>query len=1028
MLDIGKVLLKAIVNNYWCKIEYKKDNEVTKFMIGINYIDEKNRTIKCDAFNLMYNADVQKNYVIYFDKIIYAENDEGTYHKTPDNLLELVKKPDFFSSMLRLSVSNDDLIKYYIDCFKLDSTPYISKYGLIKGIDDDVLLKNDIYPLNDEQFKILASESFYKKERKEKKRELNLEKIERNYCVNVLAIEIGSKKQKYILAYRPLVLDFEHKCLISASEEVYKNSEFILDNNTNNVKEVMSINKFIPEDKQYLLDDFYHNLNEIKDVILDYNGSRNMPYNKSIKIDDLPYIINLERKLAIDVDYEFDRINKVINNEEETPLPLKVFLDEPDIRLAKRINYPIFTVNNLYDIDQINAINIAMKSPASYIQGPPGTGKTQTILNAIFTALFNNKTVLVTSNNNIPMDGIYNAINKLKYNDKFDLLFPAIRLGSIENVENAILKINQMYEIAKNLNVKENRIKDIKEERKAAMKNLVDLLDKNDIKKSLEYRIEALENFTKTLNLESNLMSIYASDSIQTLKNELSKYENITDDFTKYMNINHAQLFTAINFETAGRLQKLSKERYSELFLIINDANETNKKEKAIQLRKFLSNNTNLKLFLEIFPVIISTNLSCTYLGEPGTTFDIVMMDEAAQCSITNALIPISRGNQIMLVGDAQQLSPVILLDEKLNKKLMNKYNIPEEYNYVSNSIYTAYTKIDVCNNETLLCSHYRCDEKIISFSNKKYYNNKLKCKRIGNSNTPLEYRDTSKYEEITDEKNISTGEVKAIETYIKEHPNEQIGIITPFVKQKEYLEENLSKTYPDIPIGTVHAFQGDQQNVILFSTAITNKTSKGTYNWLKNNKELINVAMSRAKDKFVMFANKDKISKLSDNKDDDNIKELSDYVYSNGNYVVKNISPASYALGTKQLNTPSEKDLQETFNQILSVIDKNCIIKSEVPVSSIFTHFKDDNSLFYKGRFDLVIFDKTYKGEERVVAAVELNGPEHYSEEQVQERDKLKQQICDNHHFTLYTVKREYARDYRRNKEALIEILNKSK
>ena len=28
MLDIGKILLKAICNSYWCKIEYKKDNEI----------------------------------------------------------------------------------------------------------------------------------------------------------------------------------------------------------------------------------------------------------------------------------------------------------------------------------------------------------------------------------------------------------------------------------------------------------------------------------------------------------------------------------------------------------------------------------------------------------------------------------------------------------------------------------------------------------------------------------------------------------------------------------------------------------------------------------------------------------------------------------------------------------------------------------------------------------------------------------------------------------------------------------------
>lgn len=55
---------------------------------------------------------------------------------------------------------------------------------------------------------------------------------------------------------------------------------------------------------------------------------------------------------------------------------------------------------------------------------------------------------------------------------------------------------------------------------------------------------------------------------------------------------------------------------------------------------------------------------------------------------------------------------------------------------------------------------------------------------------------------------------------------------------------------------GTVHAFQGDEKDVVLFSTAISERTSSGTYNWLKNNKELINVATSRAKEKLVLFAN----------------------------------------------------------------------------------------------------------------------------------------------------------------------------
>lgn len=74
-----------------------------------------------------------------------------------------------------------------------------------------------------------------------------------------------------------------------------------------------------------------------------------------------------------------------------------------------------------------------------------------------------------------------------------------------------------------------------------------------------------------------------------------------------------------------------------------------------------------------------------------------------------------------------------------------------------------------------------------------------------------------------------------------------------------------------------MHAFQGDQKNVIMFSSAITNSTSKGTYAWLKNNRELINVAVSRAKDKFIMLGNKKAINELSTDSDD--MKELAQYV-----------------------------------------------------------------------------------------------------------------------------------------------------
>ena len=69
--------------------------------------------------------------------------------------------------------------------------------------------------------------------------------------------------------------------------------------------------------------------------------------------------------------------------------------------------YPIALINKNINLDQLLAINNAMKYPLAYIQGPPGTGKTNTIINTIVTAFFNNVTVLFASYNNVPIDNVF---------------------------------------------------------------------------------------------------------------------------------------------------------------------------------------------------------------------------------------------------------------------------------------------------------------------------------------------------------------------------------------------------------------------------------------------------------------------------------------------------------------------------------------------------------------------------------------------------------------------------------------------
>ena len=86
-----------------------------------------------------------------------------------------------------------------------------------------------------------------------------------------------------------------------------------------------------------------------------------------------------------------------------------------------------------------------------------------------------------------------------------------------------------------------------------------------------------------------------------------------------------------------------------------------------------------------------------------------------------------------------------------------------------------------------------------------------------------------------------------------------------------------------DIDTQTRKAFQGDEKDVVLFSTAIKDHTHAGTYPWLKNNKELINVATSRAREKLIVLSDTENLARLHQKGEEDDLFELVEYVKKNG-------------------------------------------------------------------------------------------------------------------------------------------------
>jgi hypothetical protein len=80
------------------------------------------------------------------------------------------------------------------------------------------------------------------------------------------------------------------------------------------------------------------------------------------------------------------------------------------------------------------------------------------------------------------------------------------------------------------------------------------------------------------------------------------------------------------------------------------------------------------------------------------------------------------------------------------------------------------------------------------------------------------------------------------------------VGIITPFSKQADLIRTELRNVgIEGLTVGTVHSLQGDERLIVLFSSVYgeNNKDSSKFYDAGPN---MLNVAVSRAKDAFIVF------------------------------------------------------------------------------------------------------------------------------------------------------------------------------
>ena len=1003
MNAICKDIFRSIHEGKWLYVEYQNsDNEKTKYWISINNINIEKKSLEVTGLHL--GNFTTKDLFLFVDKILATQIMDGTFYHTNKALLEDIEiYPEKYSFIFK-NIVNLKTLNYLADCNKLADLPKINnEYTLIKKL-DATKIQNHRYNLDDEQFKMIVN-SF--KKTASIKKEKNINSIIQ-LALNVLSVH--TPKGLYVLAYREVMFDVTKRSLL-AGNKIKICTEFCVDGTTK-----QSIQNFIQPDEM----EFLENIDQIPEFVKDLI-TENLHGNKNYTVDDCPYFICLQRNTNINLEKEYEAIIDMYANDNVT-IPIQAFFGELHSVKPNSETLPIALIDRNVNLDQLLAIHNAINYPVAYIQGPPGTGKTTTIINTIITAFFNNKTVLFSSYNNHPIDGVIEKLTNLKYRG-YTIPFPILRIASNDKIPETIKYIKNLLITTQNLSVFTDALNQNKQSQIERTRQLTELLQKHEEQLDLKERrdlIEAMLSKNENMNLRLNL----EGQQENAITKRLKEIGNITDEEAlALLYFDHDKLMQFINFTSVKYLKQLYEPEYKDFIEILKLKDE---KKQITEFNKYVSISENVIKLQKVFPVFCATCISTQKIGEPKLYFDMTIMDEASQCNTAVSLVPIIRGKSLMLVGDPQQLNPVITLDPNINSELKAKYNVNDSYDYIKNSIYKAFLANDSVSQETLLHNHYRCAKEIIEFNNKKYYNNQLNVKSRVMYDKPLLFCEVA--ENYSSDKNTAPEEVETIIKYVKNNPDKKIGIITPFKNQKDLIEHRLKEEHLDqnINCGTVHAFQGDEKDEILFSLALTDHTHEKTYDWLKNNRELLNVAVSRAKEKLILISSNKELKRLHKKDEQDDLFELANYVQTNGEYKVTSRENSSRALGIKPYSSETEDAFLTTLNQALSVLiedDSQYSVKREVQTSHLFEKLPSDCSFFFRASIDFVIYKKGFRNKEYPVLAIELDGPEHHDDPKVIERDEKKKQICKDHGFTLIHVDNTYARRYNFLKDILTEF-----
>lgn len=322
-------------------------------------------------------------------------------------------------------------------------------------------------------------------------------------------------------------------------------------------------------------------------------------------------------------------------------------------------------------------------------------------------------------------------------------------------------------------------------------------------------------------------------------------------------------------------LYKLIKEKISNIVPTFEDIMD----EMSFLSEDFISCIETVKKYSHIFASTCAQAANLKSILPGSSTFDYVIIDEAARANPIDIMIPIIYGNIVILIGDQSQLPQYI--DNKAAAKYFEKIRNKRDAELLGKSLFAllyekaekAYSVGNIeCKRHIRVLEQHRMHPTIGEFISKTFYegtvtNGQSTINNINNYNvfnnknivwldvpmsTGIEEYDLSYFRKSE----IQTV-IKTIQKVYSVNSGEElsIGIISYYRKQVEMINEIIKSNMTidqqrNISCNTVDSFQGREFDIVILTTVRSNTfaTAQQSIGFIHNSSNRINVSLSRAR------------------------------------------------------------------------------------------------------------------------------------------------------------------------------------